>query len=115
MAASAPMGGGNATISGGGDDMVITYASGGAGGGGVLQAQDGRLARFGNAQGDGEEVEYLSPLQANPGEEAPCVRRVVVRLGPRNEGARVIESGSIRTSIQEPHRRAAAAAGERGD
>ena len=45
---------------------------------------------------------------------APRVRRVVACLRPRNEGARVTESGTIRTSIQGPHRRAAAAAGERG-
>ena len=45
---------------------------------------------------------------------APCVRRVVARLGPRNEGARVSENGSIWASVQGPHRRAAAAAGERG-
>jgi hypothetical protein len=46
---------------------------------------------------------------------SPCVTAVVARLGPRNEGARVIEIGTIRTSIQGAHRRAAAAAGERGD
>ena len=43
----------------------------------------------------------------------PCVTGVVARLGPRNEGARGIESGTIRTSIQGSHRRTAAAAGER--
>ena len=44
---------------------------------------------------------------------APCVTGVVARLGPRNEGARGIESGTIRTSIQGSHCRTAAAAGER--
>ena len=43
----------------------------------------------------------------------PCVTGVVARLGLRNEGARGIESGTIRTSIQGSHRRTAAAAGER--
>ena len=45
---------------------------------------------------------------------APCVRRVVACLGSRNEGAWTSSSGSIWTNIQGSHRRAAAAAGERG-
>jgi transposase len=72
--------------------------------------------------GKREYVQVLRLLEAFPPEEvhaavreAPCVRRVVACLGPRNEGARVSGRGSIRTSIQGPHRRAAVAAGERGD
>ena len=45
---------------------------------------------------------------------SPRVREVVVCLDTRNEGARITESGSIRTSIQGPHCGAAAAAGECG-
>lgn len=45
---------------------------------------------------------------------APGVRQVVAWIGSRNEGARVIENGEIRTSLQGPHCRAAAAAGECG-
>jgi hypothetical protein len=44
----------------------------------------------------------------------PRVRPVVACLGLRNEGARVIESGAVRRSIQGPHRGAATATGERG-
>jgi hypothetical protein len=46
--------------------------------------------------------------------KSPRVRPVVACLGLRNEGARVIESGAVRRSIQGPHRGAATATGERG-
>ncbi len=64
------VGGGSATITGGGDDRTITYSSGGAGGGMTFHAQPGRAARFGSTQGDGPQVEYGPPTDANPGREA---------------------------------------------
>jgi hypothetical protein len=67
-----PVGGGIATLSGGGDDMQITYSAGGAGGGMATHSQSGRLARFaGNS--DGLQVEYLTPVPANPGPSARLV------------------------------------------
>ena len=67
-----PVGGGIATLSGGGDDMQITYSAGGAGGGMATHSQSGRFARFaGNS--DGLQVEYLTPVPANPGPAARLV------------------------------------------
>ena len=67
------VGGGGATITGGGDDMRITYSAGGAGGGGGVLSQSGRLARFSGTDGDGLQVEYLSPAPAGAGREAQLV------------------------------------------
>ena len=67
-----PVGGGSAAISGGGDDMTITYSAGGAGGGMAFHSQSGRAARFaGNS--DGLQLEYLTPVPANPGPAARLV------------------------------------------
>jgi hypothetical protein len=60
------VGGGGATMAGGGDDMRISYNTSGAGGGGVL-VQSGRLARFAGSYGDGQLVEYLTPVPAGTG------------------------------------------------
>ena len=67
-----PVGGGSATISGGGDDMQITYSAGGAGGGMATHSQSGRVARFAGSN-DGLQVEYLTPVPANPGPAARLV------------------------------------------
>jgi hypothetical protein len=67
------VGGGGATLSGGGDDMVIAYSTGGAGGGGGVLTQSGRLARFAGTDGDGSQVEYLTPAPAGAGREARLV------------------------------------------
>ncbi len=68
------VGGGSATISGGGDDMRITYSTGGAGGGGGgVLTQSGRLAGFAGTDGDGLQVEYLTPAPADTGREARLV------------------------------------------
>ena len=65
------VGGGYATVTGGGDDRTVTYSAGGAGGGGAAShAQPGRAARFAGTQGDGPQVEYGPPADANPGREA---------------------------------------------
>ncbi len=64
------VGGGTATITGGGDNTTITYSAGGAGGGMAFHAQPGRAARFAGTQGDGPQVEYGPPADANPGREA---------------------------------------------
>src|SRR5215217_1472997 len=73
----------------------------------------------GRASGPQREGFGRTPLTNGPKKSdpliAPCVRRVVACLGPGNEGARVSGRGTIRTSIQGPHRRAAVAARERGD
>jgi hypothetical protein len=67
-----PVGGGSATISGGGDDMQITYSAGGAGGGMATHSQSGQVARF-TGSNDGLQVEYLTPVPANPGPSARLV------------------------------------------
>ena len=67
-----PVGGGSATLAGGGDDMQITYSSGGAGGGMATHSQSGRVARFAGSN-DGLQVEYLTPVAANPGPSARLV------------------------------------------
>ena len=67
--AHSPIGGGSATLSGGGDGMVITYSTGG---GMALHSQSGRLARFTDTN-DGLQVEYLTPVAANPGPSARLV------------------------------------------
>ncbi len=67
------VGGGYATITGGGDNTTGTYSAGsagGAGGGMAFHAQPGRAARFAGTQGDGPQVEYGPPADANPGREA---------------------------------------------
>ena len=67
-----PVGGGIATLSGGGDNATVTYSGGGAGGGMAFHSQSGRAARFaGNS--DGLQVEYLTPVPANPGPAARLV------------------------------------------
>ena len=64
------VGGGIATLHGGGDDSTVTYSAGGAGGGMAFHAQPGRAARFAATQGDGPQVEYGPPADANSGREA---------------------------------------------
>jgi hypothetical protein len=61
------VGGGGATIAGGSDDMRISYNISGAGGGRGVLAQVGRLARFVGSDGDGQQVEYLTPAPAGAG------------------------------------------------
>ena len=63
-------GGRSATIVGGGDNTVILYGQPGAGAGGAGWGQAGQIARFGSTQGDGLQVEYLTPAPAGAGREA---------------------------------------------
>ena len=83
------VGGGFATITGGGDETTIVYGSTGAGAGAGVAAQPGRVARIVGNDGDGPQIEYLTPAPAQRGREAWL-------LGGGDEGRVVYES---------PHRR----------
>ena len=63
------VGGASATMSGGGDSRVITYNMGGAGGG-APAVQSGRSVRLLSGDGDGPQLEYLTPAPAGTGREA---------------------------------------------